>query len=460
MINLYRILMLLTLLAACAAIGLSITLVTTELTFLAVLPFGYLVVTPLLLRITWATGPSIFLMICQPTMFLRYVAFPVLAAINGGYEGRSWSTPSIDSYEMAIILMTYELVVGALLIAFLERRYHRASRNRIVALRALPLWYITFIFIIGFLLVAIFPQALLLINIVKPLVIVDDLNIPAFATLAAMILVIAKVFLILILTYRLSKVTRWPKIALWVAALLGAINIAIFFGTNRMAMVLTALSTVLIFYRFFGVRAKIPIGLIVIITIGLFSLITTERAYVQKSDSLLVNIADNIQAYTGGIYNVAIGVEVPQSYPEAKNFSVLIYDFLRPTIGLNIIVQNWDILYSNIYFNYRMFTHVDRRSQIMPMIAQSNLFFSVFFAPVLSLLFIWLGYKFQNHISGARYIEIQFCLILVVMRLGFFWGQNTMNMMSYISLYLILPFFLISAYLFLDRSLRLYRNFV
>jgi uncharacterized membrane protein (DUF485 family) len=426
----------------------------SELKLLPLLPIFYLLTVALLLGVTWSTGPSLFLSVCLPIVFFRYVAFPVLIAFNGGYEGRSSSPPSEESYSFAIILMVYELMLVTLLVAFLERRYHRNKREHEFKAHSLPMWYVIVVVIFCVTLAFVFPESFLLINMLKPTIVADDVDISSTATFAAMSVVIAKVFLFLSLLRKLAQSSRWRIFAPWGAVFLCLLNVVIYFGTNRMAMVLTAIASILMLHKLFGTRSNIPIAIIVVSAVFMFVLVTKQREYVSYSNSRLASVADTIQVYTGGIYNVAIGVEVKSRYPEATKLSVLAYDFLRPTIGINLLVRDWNIFYSNIYFNYRMWIHLDRRSQIMPMIAQGYLFFPLLLAPLLSLFFVCLAYVLLHFINRVRYMEFQFALALVVMRLGLFWGQNTMNMMNYISINLILPFLLIIFYLVLRKSLR------
>ena len=72
------------------------------------------------------------------------------------------------------------------------------------------------------------------------------------------------------------------------------------------------------------------------------------------------------------------------------------------------------------------------------MIGQGNLYFSFALAPLFSVLFITVFYLVVKRINREINIELYYFLSLVVVRLGFFMGQNTMNMINDMSMNLVL----------------------
>ena len=417
----------------------------------AILPVGFIIFSLLALMATWNRGPSFILWVCLPAAFLRYTIFPLLVLLNEGYAGRSGIPPSLGSYNLAVNLMFYEVVVVGIVIFLCERRIKEGTNFSASGVKTLPLWYSVMLVAVSLGLVAIFPQSLLLINFIKPHVAIDETGASSGAVFAGIFFIAAKLFLIIGVMHRLSLSSKFNKMAPAMAALFGLLNLMIYFGTNRMAIILTAVATLWLMRNLFQGKEKKALLIMSVMTIILFGLVTGEREYVKTANSRAEALADNIQVYTGGVYNVAVGIEVGEYYPEARSFDVLLQDFVRPTVGLNLIARNWDTLYSNIYFNDRVWTYVDRRSQIMPMLAQGHLFFGVLFAPLISVLFVLMGYWLVSKINKASYLEMKFCMVLVCLRIGFFWGQNSMNMMNYMSLYLIVPACMLLGFFLLRR---------
>lgn len=413
--------------------------------------FGFLLLVGLT---TWRTLPSPFLAISLITSFLRYVAFPLLVTFEGEYVGRSWVEPAQESYDLSVVLMCFELVAIGFTILFLEARYQRIRRaSQSITSRSLPVWYTLCVSCVAMIAVLAFPQSIFLLSFLSYGFDLDELALPATASLAAMLVMAAKVLVSTKIIHEMARAKRWLAVSRYAVLLVGIVNIFVYFGSNRMAIVLTAVATGWILYMSYGKRARTPLMILGLSGLLAFSVVTERREYVQTSGSHLAKAADQIQAYTGGVYNVAIGIEVPNYYPEASSWSGLVFDFLRPTVGFNLITQNWNQNYSNQYFNWRMFTHVERRSQIMPMIAQGYLYFGLLFAPVLSVFFAWVGYKLQGWIWKTEYIEVKYCLFLVSLRLGFFWGQNSMNIMNFLSLNLFIPLLLLASYFVMKSGL-------
>ncbi len=72
------------------------------------------------------------------------------------------------------------------------------------------------------------------------------------------------------------------------------------------------------------------------------------------------------------------------------------------------------------------------------MIGQGNLFFGFILAPLFSLFFIHLHYYFEKKVHETKSVEVFYFLNLAIVRLGFFMGQNTMNMINDMSMNLVL----------------------
>jgi len=115
----------------------------------------------------------------------------------------------------------------------------------------------------------------------------------------------------------------------------------------------------------------------------------------------------------------------------------MVFDFVRPMIGVNLLVKNLDIKYSNMYFNERLW-RTDRRSQIIPMIGQGNLFLGPIFAPVFGLIFVYLAYWLVNKAYGMGDPLMFYFFTLSIARMGFLMGQNSMNMINDLSFNLFL----------------------
>lgn len=450
----YRIFLVSSVILAAIVFVFSFGLGSTEYANIGLLPMAMIVFLFMVGAVTWKTGPSTLVFVCSLVATARFTVFPLLTALNGGYVGRSLDLPAKSSFDTAIYLMCYELLAVGLLCVLMERRYWRHRKQANVTVRAIPGWYLAVISLVTLAGLVAVPSSRALINIGVPNVVADEFSSSAASVLFAMMALSALNFLFLKASLSLAKNRRWRRFTPWLALSLAIANVSVYFATGRLAILLSAIGVSWVLVQLFGRRAWTSIAVIGILAVLLFSIVTEARQFHQVDETRLERAANQVQAYTGGVYNVAIGVEVPEYFPEATTLRGLAFDFMRSTVGLNIIAQRWKMNYSNVYFNARMFTHVERRSQIMPMIAQGNLYLTPIFAPLLSVFFMLLGYLLMAQIDTSPYIEVRFALFISVVRLGMFGGQNSMNMMNFLSLYLIIPFTLLGVFMALQYMMR------
>lgn len=419
--------------------------------YLAILPVTYGLFLLLLYFTTPLSRKNIFIFSFLLVSFARYVLHPSLSTYLGGYNGRSHLAPLDETYIEAIFLMSYELIiVGGAIICFESIYKNKLRQNHLFDSRAaFGIKTSVILFLMSILLLVSFPQAIFTISFVIPNTFGEDVSdINSGAMFASMFFIFSKNILAINLIYHLSHKysTTQRKKYLYAAVFFSLITMLIYSGTNRTDFLINVIVVFLLLYYLFGKvilkYAVMFIGVLVFILV----LITQHREYVNNTANNLELKNDYMQTYFGGVYNVAIGLEIEKNYPEASSASVFFFDIFRPMIGINLLIKNMDIKYSNIYFNDRMWRHVDRRSQILPMVAQSNLFFGKIGAPILSLLFIILAYALIFLSKKDIALELNFFITLVLFRLGFVFGQNTMNLINDLSMNLFLPIFLLFIY--------------
>ncbi len=367
----------------------------------------------------------------------------VIANYSGG---RSLVTPRDSSFDIAVILMIFELLVSFLLIRIMERRIHLKNLNQ----KKLELKLggrrnlIFILFIVLSLIFLLFDNRwLLVINFfqAQPLIWGDDLPIEAMFGSYLFMIVKQMLFVFGIFYFFKSYQKNKSPVFLVLAITITVLNIGIFMGTNRADVLVGSFAALLLLFFLFPLKnIKIIAVAMVIGIMGLLTQISETRNFsaysAGKSNSLIM--ADNLQAYLGGPYNVAIAIETKSNYPQASNIEVLFFDIFRPMLGVNFLVRDLPLEYSNIYFNRRMFLADHPRSQIIPMIGQGNLFFGYFFSPLFNVIFILLAYWFTSLALKRGNLMLFYFLILTVIRMSFMMGQNTMNLINDMSFNLFL----------------------
>src|SRR5690606_9649074 len=157
-----------------------------------------------------------------------------------------------------------------------ERRLPSGTSFSPEDVKTLPLWYSVMLLMVSLTLIAIFPQSVLLINFIRPYVAVDETGASSGAVFAGIFFIAAKLFAIINVMHRLASSSRWAKLAPPIAALFGLLNLMIYFGTNRMAIVLTAVATLWLMRNLFEGREKKALLIMAGTTVALFSLVTGE----------------------------------------------------------------------------------------------------------------------------------------------------------------------------------------
>lgn len=427
-----------------------------DYSYLGLLPLAFfLLFTILIKHVLRNEQISVFIIVFILICFLRYVILPIMMVYANYEGGRSPNSPSGNSFDIAFLLMLYELTVAFIAIRFFEKRLSASVINEEklklrLGIKNNLIFILFFVLVIGFL--ALNQDWLYLVSIFKVNPAAQfHAGEPSFnALFGSFLIILCKQILFLFGFYylQLKYNENKSKVFILLAFLLIALNIGIFVGTNRSDVLISSLlSIILLFYYFPGRTIKL---FALFFAIGIFTLIsqiTKARNFASYSGgtSIAIDRTDFLQAYLGGPYNVAIALEMKEDYPESSDLEVLFFDIFRPMLGVNLLVKNMDIEYSNIFFNRRLFANQFQRSQIIPMIGQGNLFFGYFFSPIFMLLFISLAYKFIHIALKSKNILLFYFFSLSAIRFGFMMGQNTMNMINDLSYNIFL--FLIIYYL-------------
>ena len=159
------------------------------------------------------------------------------------------------------------------------------------------------------------------------------------------------------------------------------------------------------------------------------------------SENFIESFTQMMQQYLGSPYNIAIAVEASEIYAEHGHLFNLIYDFARPTFGLNLLVKDLPLQFSNQFFNYRMYLD-NRIIQIIPMIGEGYFYLGFIFSPILSMLFVKFADLLTKQLKKSNQIEITYFLTITCTRMGFLMGQNASIQMNDMSFTLFVPLLL------------------
>ncbi|WP_460322886.1 hypothetical protein [Alkalibacterium psychrotolerans] len=216
---------------------------------------------------------------------------------------------------------------------------------------------------------------------------------------------------------------------------------------------MTAIASAFVFYKLYPKYSKLVLTVLLLGLVIIIPAITQARNMnsLVGDDNTLVNLSSMIQQYLGSPYNIAIAIEAAELFPSNRNIINLIYDIVRPILGLNVLVANLPLQLSTVYFNTRMYLREGHVVQILPMVGQSLFYFGILLSPLLSLIFIKLGDLLTKILDNSNRLELIYFLSITSTRLAFSLGQNATIQMNDLSFTLFVPIIL----MWLNDRLRL-----
>ncbi len=383
-------------------------------------------------RIDFLPFVIIFLLI----NFTRYVVLPFLMVYCNYYEFRSPIPPDLKTILESEFLMIYELIAISLFLFFRTKYFGEVKenyKNKRIQKKSFYYFYI----VICFSYIVIIPTVRNNINFIFPRQTLESEISPFYLILILAVILAKNLVYSLCLDY-ISKKNIHPFIRFMIIIIAVAINSSIYYGLNRSDFILNFIASLYIVYCLYPKMIKKIIVLCVILIIPTFSLITSSRQIYKISESnQIINLIDTAQAYSGSLYNVAISIEATDMYESEHKISILVNDFLRPTMGFNILMKQFDLPLSNEIFNERMYMTHNRVTQIMPMIGQGYFYFGFIFSPVLEIVFLELALRLIAYLNRLT-IEAKYIFSITCTRLGFIVGQNVQIQMNDLSFNLFL----------------------
>ena len=130
--------------------------------------------------------------------------------------------------------------------------------------------------------------------------------------------------------------------------------------------------------------------------------------------------AQFLQAYLCGQYNISCALLTGIIFGEEINLVTFVFTELRSFFGIGTMLSGLGINSLNFYFNQVSSIGYDylRESQIIPMIGEGAIYFSPVLAPLLSVLFVYVGVLFDRLYLKSKHLEMKFISIVLAVYLG------------------------------------------
>ncbi|MCE5090379.1 hypothetical protein [Staphylococcus devriesei] len=406
------------------------------------------------------TPKGVIIAVIDCIYLVRLVLVNFMVVYSHWYEGRATLSPAIESYDKAIYLLIIEYIVINILYYLIIKNDDINFNNRNLKLRlendnTKDFIYLIFI-IINILLVFFNRDNISFLGIGQDdnsQIMGDEAS--SLSTLISISMYVAKYIVLgFIIRYFYQKYLINKSYIYIISSVVMVLLInMIFIGHNRMDAMLPIIASLILLNYIYG--KKMIIFNVVMAGFAILALysISLLRGTFQYNITNDVNslITDYLQVYFGGIYNIALSLEIGNLNPNSSLITFL-YDLVRPFLGLNFLWRSDNVQMSTTLFNFRIFGRYDHVTQIIPLVGQFYLLFGVLAVLIAPLIVISLLKIFLKFLKGSYFID-SIILIPIIIRLCFTFFQNIsifINEMS--SLIIIYGFLRLITYIIKQMS--------
>lgn len=382
--------------------------------------------------------------------WIRFVLMPPICAIAGENAGFSYINPRIESIELAITLMIYELMVISLFSLFFlginrNKEVNKADKKELY-LYGNRFVYVMFIVVVLCVMFTVGRNNQLLNFIYIPIQGTERIGdiTDTYLVLARQILIIG-LFIIFLWSVNFSKIMfekTKKRIFVNFAIFVAMLNVSVIVGERRTAQIYTAVVCMWILLKSFPLfkkRILFNIGLTAFTVLLLMSIYKFFAAYIQGSYLAAMSNANadiawwsrTLQSYFFGPENIAITIDFSKSY--ALNIQNLLFDFTRSFFGISFVMKDKGILTSEMFntFVYGTFTPT---GHVISALGYGFIYFGVLFSPLISILNIMICSQVEKKMYTSKSYEMAFIWGYVLLRFATNLFVSTPPLISYASI--------------------------
>ncbi|WP_462420284.1 O-antigen polymerase [Salinicoccus sp. Marseille-QA3877] len=401
---------------------------------------------------SWSGSKKIVINLIYFLYFLRFVVLNFMVVYTGWYTGRGHMPPAESSYDMAVALMGVEFIlINIFYFLFLKDMDINLYRTKLNLKLNHPFReFVYMLFIIFTILVS--P---LVFHELSFLGLGVDENVGESNQLQNLIFFCVYISKYLLIGFALSyfykqySKSRHGLYVFFSVVFVLAVN-SIFIGVNRMDVILPFVASFLVLNYLYKRKMILYNFISVFFLVTSLYLISQIRGTFEYRivEDTAAFITDNLQVYMGGVYNVALSMEL-DPLSNQNPILTLLYDIVRPFLGLNLLWRSDTLETSTVLFNERIFGegHV---SQIIPFVGQFHYAFGIVGNLFSVILFTATLYILLKYLKGT-YLFTSLIIIVIMLRMLITPLQNISIFINEFSS-IILIFVSLNIYAFLIRT--------
>ena len=392
------------------------------------LPVVYVVVFSILLWNPLITKPSPFVFTYCVVQAMRFIVLSI-STLDSLSKGGNRYLFGYNSYSnqlltLSAVLMVYELIATALVINITSRKKRIYNSTEIIlSYNSMVYWFCIFASVgLFFFIPASRSDITFLFDFNRS----QTGDLPVYVLLAREFIVTSKYFLFFIFIkfffQRIGSEEKKNDFAFIVLLFVCVIVIGTRIGTNRKRIIADAVACMVIILVLFPRYKKVIVASFGIVGLCFVVVTSIFRGATDSLGSFFDSFFDAqfLQAYLCGQYNISCALLTGIIFGEEINLVTFVFTELRSFFGIGTMLSGLGINSLNFYFNQVSSIGYDylRESQIIPMIGEGAIYFSPVLAPLLSVLFVYVGVLFDRLYLKSKHLEMKFISIVLAVYLG------------------------------------------
>lgn len=371
--------------------------------------------------------------------FLRYVILPPFTVYSKYHLIETKYSPTAKDKNFAVLLMCYEILILTIVLIHLYGRGKVYSIKKIMSSTKkykYEKWSVFFIvlFVIVIFVSVLNDNIMSQFNFIIPSQIstIRYNNVYSYfentSGIIKILVILLNVFISLIfvnmMLYFGEKYMRNNNLIYYImTCICGILNITIYQGSNRSAMLIKGLTTLIVLLILFPNKRKQLVFFFLMLIVVIVVLLSLSRNHhMLKSIEVISN---TLNGYLAGPENVSISINIKNLSEAQANSKIVnfLYDLVRPVVGLGSLIKSENILTTPEMYNYLIYGSKQGAS-ILPFIGQGYYYFGFLLAPLLEVFFVLLVHYIETIVSKIKNLLILYFLEFVSIRMGFFMAQN------------------------------------
>lgn len=372
-----------------------------------------------------------FIVVYCAMQFMRFIVLSI-AALNSFSAGETniFGRGNYSAQYLTIsgVLMIYELVITSFVINLSSRKNHGFENSDSLYLTYNSgIYFLCFICSL-FLLVA-FPTAKS--GLTFFLTYDTEGDVDTLSTLTLLIrefFVTSKYFLLFaVIKFFHDKIEKeqsnvsnrqklLPLIVI-LAVCLAVVGLRI--GTNRKRIIADAIACILIVNTMFPKYKKQIISFFGVLCVGLVVSTSVFRGATESFSTFSGDLFSpaSLQSYLCGQYNISCALKTADIYGNEIGLGTFVLTTLRSCFGIGTVLSGFEFNTLKHYYNQVSsigYSYL-RESQIIPMVGEGAIYFTVLFAPLISAFIVYLGVCIDRIYVKTSRLEYRFmCAVLGV----------------------------------------------